>query len=126
MRQAQTVRAFAWIVLAMAAGASGCTHNYYYGNAVPLCPEATTSVSTIGSVCEVPSQAAGGALLAQGGGASVISGAPRSTRVVVSEPQDGGIPVRNVGRFAWRRTDPESSLARTHVEGALEDDTVNR
>jgi hypothetical protein len=126
MRQAKLLRAFALIVLAMAAGAVGCTHNYYYGNAVPICPEAMTTVNTIGPVCEVPAQAAGAPLLSQAGGASVIGGTPRSTRVVVSEPREGGIPIRGSGRFAWRRTDPDSSLATTHVEGALEDDTVNR
>jgi hypothetical protein len=125
MRQAQTLRAAAWLVLAVVAGSAGCTHNYYYGNAVPVCPEATTTVNTISPVCEVP--VVGGTLFSQGGNPSLFTGAPRATRVVVSEPSDGGIPIRGGGPFAsWRRSEPESSLATTRIEGALQDSSVNR
>jgi hypothetical protein len=124
MRQAQSLRASAWLVLALAAGSAGCTHNYYYGSSMPICPEASTTVNSYGSVCEVPT--VGGSMVAQGSGTTVITGAPRPTRVVVSEPLQEGVPVRGARRFAWRRSDPESSLATTRLEGELKEDSVSR
>jgi hypothetical protein len=125
MRQAQTLRVAAWIALAGWAGTSGCTHNHYYGNAVPLCPQPAT-VTTYGPVCEVPTQVAGGTLLAPGTGqTTVVATAPRPSRVVVSEPRDGVPLLRGRGRLGWRQSDPDT-LATTRVEGDLGDDSVNR
>jgi hypothetical protein len=123
MRQAQTPRAAAWLVLAVVAGAAGCTHNYYYGNAMPVCPEAATTVNSVGSVCDIPAPAVGGALQTEGPGTSLLAGTPRASRVVVSEPLDGSVPVRGGGLFGWRRTDPESSVATT-VKGTLDEEST--
>lgn len=89
------------------AGATGCTHNYYYYGAAPLC-EPTPAVIEYGAVCEVPSP----------GGAVVVAEAPTPRRVVVGRPQN-----RIGSAFAWKRPDPEA-LATTRVEGGLEDVTV--
>jgi hypothetical protein len=108
------------------AGSAGCTHNYYYGNAVPVCPPttaaATTTVVPYGSVCDVPSQVVvGGATVAPGlSGETVVSSAARPPRVVVSEPRGGS-------RLGWRRSDPDSSSIITKSEGALLDEpTMSR
>ena len=61
----------------------------------------------------------------QQGRATIVSGAPIYTRplaprVVVSEPSEGP-------RFRrWQRSDPDSGLATTRVEGAYDDATTNR
>jgi len=125
VRQAQTLRVGALLVLAGWAGSTGCTHNYYYGNAVPICTEPAVA-SNSGTVCGVPTQVAGGTLVAQGPGrTTVITGAPGPSGVVVSEPLYNGPLVRGPGPFSWRRSDPES-LATTKVDGALQDDSVSR
>ncbi len=74
-----------------------------------------------GSVCDVPTQVVGGgSIVAQNPpGTTVVTGPPRSPRVVVSEPA-GGM------RSRWRRSDPESGLATTRVEGALDEPTVTK
>jgi hypothetical protein len=111
----------------MILGSAGCTHNYYYGNAVPVCgPTTVPSTVANGAVCEVPTQVDGGSLVAQGAGRStIVAGAPiyagaRPPRVVVSSPSGGS----GIGR--WQRANNDSSLARTRVEGALDDSTVDR
>jgi hypothetical protein len=109
-------------------GSAGCTHNYYYGysNALPGCPPTVVpSTASNGAVCEVPTQVTGGSVVAEGstrtttvGGGSILSGS-RPPRVVVSQP-GGGL----LGR--WRRSDPDSSLATTSVEGAADEPTTTR
>jgi hypothetical protein len=117
-------RGLGWAVLGMLAW-PGCTHNYYYGAAPACAPAVVPSTVANGAVCAVPGQVQGGTVLAQGAGpATVVNGTPvlggpRPPRVVVSEP--------NGGLFrGWRRSDPDSGLATTKVEGALDDSTVNR
>jgi hypothetical protein len=102
-------------------GSAGCTHNYYYGNAVPVCGPAPAAAVPNGSVCEVPTQVVGGgALVTQGPVRStIVSDGARPPRVVVSEPSDGS-------RFGWRPSDPDTSLATTRTEGGLDDQTINR
>ena len=110
---------------------SGCTHNYYYptpgsgsGPCVPMTvlPGATASnVPSYGEICEVPTQVVGGGTVLAGTPLTttpVLVGA-RPPRVVLSDPAGRG-------RGPWRRTDPESSLATTRVEGALDDPTLTR
>jgi hypothetical protein len=104
MRRARRPRVGALILLAGLAGGTGCTHNYYYGTSVPLCPEAEPV--RVGSVCEVP----GGTVVTQ-------NAPPRSSRVVISEPRGGS-------RLGWRRS--EEGLATSRVEGSLDDETLNR
>ena len=110
MRRARNPRAGGLILLAGLAGGAGCTHNYYYGTAVPLCPEPETV--RVGSVCDVP----GGTVVTQ-------VAPPRSSRVVISEPRGG--PLGGGSRLGWRRSDP-GGLATSRVEGSLDDETLNR
>jgi hypothetical protein len=120
MRHARIMRGGLGLVLASGIASAGCTHNYYYG-ALPACGPTTTPAGTVqyGQVCEVPTQVVGGgSVLSQVPARSSIVG-PRPPRVVISEPTGSGGGL-------WRRSDPESSLATTRVEGALDDPTVNR
>lgn len=108
-------------------GLAGCTHNYYYGNAVPVCGPVTAVPSTVsnGAVCEVPAQGGAGALLGQRSARSsivtnvanspIFDGA-RPPRVVVSTPISNG---SRLGR--WQRSDPE---AITQVEGQFDETTT--
>ena len=106
MRRARSPRGGALILLAGLAGGAGCTHNYYYGTAVPACPEGEPV--RVGSVCEVP-------------GRTVVSQIvpPRSSRVVISEPRGGLLA------GGWRRSETDG-LATSRVEGSLDDETLNR
>jgi hypothetical protein len=127
MRTARFLKGgFGVVLSACAFSLAGCTHNYYYGNAVPACGPATIVPGTVsnGAVCEVPSQS-GSDVVAQSparstiiGGGTAIAG-PRPPRVVVSQPRSGS-------PFRWRPADPESSLASTRIEGALDDSTSTR
>jgi hypothetical protein len=124
VRRARVLRNCLVLGLAGSAGSIGCTHNYYYG-AVPVCGEPAV-VSSNGTICEVPTQVAGGILAGPGAGrTTIVSGAPRPSRVVMSEPLNSEPLARGPGRFSWRRSDPES-LATTKVDGALDDDSVSR
>jgi hypothetical protein len=125
MRHARYLRRVCGVIAAAsAAGSAGCTHHHYYGN-VPVCGPVTAVPGTVanGSVCEVPASLGSGTLLGSGQGRSTIVGsAPyysgaRAPRVVTSEP---------IGGPRWRRADPDSGLAQTRVEGALDDDTTSR
>ncbi len=106
---------------------TGCTHNYYYGNGVPICGPTTLAPSTVRSdaVCEIPSTVSGGTIISQGSPrGTIVSTAPlpsgpRPPRVVVSEPRSSPF-----GR--WRQSDPEAGLATTRIEGALDDTTSTR
>ena len=127
MRRARFMRATLGVVLAGWVGSAGCTHNYYYGNPPVACAPGTTTVvpGTVqyGSICDLPSRLfGGGTIVASSPGirSSATSTAPPSSsepsHVVVSEPA-------NRPRLSpWRRSDPESSVAITHVEGALNSD----
>lgn len=102
---------------------AGCTHNYYYSdNPCGPAPAAVVPGSVqYGSVCEVPTQVEGGSTVVSRapGLTTPIIGAARPPRVVLSEPSGGS-------RFAWRRSDPEGSLATTRVEGAVQDPSLTR
>jgi hypothetical protein len=109
-------------------GSVGCTHNHYYGAAVPVCgpsPVAVPATVSNGAVCEVPTQVDGGLVTQGTGRATIVNSAPsysgsQAPRVVVSQPSSG----LRLGR--WQRANPESGLATTRVEGALNDSTTNR
>jgi hypothetical protein len=101
----------------------GChQHYYYYGDA---CAPGTPVPSTVraGTVCDVPTQVVeGGTKVAAGSSRStVVSGgvSSNSSRVVVSEPSEPA-------KVAWKRSDPDASLATTSVQGTVNDSAVNR
>src|SRR5262245_6882353 len=86
---------------ALLAGMSGCTHYHFYGQGAPVCETPATAAAAqpmlahqYGSVCEVPPSS----------NATVISGIPGGTRVLVSQPQGPRRLLSSPGtRFAWRR-----------------------
>ena len=124
MRRVRFERWTLGVLLAGWAGSAGCTHNYYYGTAATACAPGTTTIVpgaiSYGSVCDVPARIFGGGTVvaaSPGVRSSVVGTVPTSPRVVVSEPA-------NRSGLSWRRSDPESDLATTRVEGALEDDTT--
>lgn len=118
-------RSLPGIILAggMAFAGMGChQHYYYYGDA---CPPGTAVPSTVraGTVCDVPTEVVeGGTKVADRSSRStVVSGAvsDKSSRVVVSEPSEPS-------KVAWKRSDPDASLATTSVQGTVNDAAVNR
>jgi hypothetical protein len=123
MRLARIARGGSIALLGGVIGSAGCTHNYYYGN-VPVCPPPTTvAPGTVqyGASCDVPTQVVGGSSATQDASRAPVLTGSMPPRVVVSEPLIGP------PRFpSWRRTDPDSSLATTRVEGALDDPTVTK
>lgn len=124
MRQARFLCAGFGALLAGWVSSAGCTHNYYYGypSTVNGCPPTVVpGAISYGSVCDVPTQVVGGgSIVAQSPSReTVVNGTAKPPQVVVSEPGGGS-------RTRWRRSDPDSSLATTRVEGALEDPTVTK
>lgn len=126
MRRARFVsRTVGALLVGWVVGSAGCTHNYYYGALPTACAPGTTTLvpGTVqtGSICDLPSQLfGGGTFVASSPGirSSVTTTAPpssSSSEVVVSEPISRP-------RLSWRRPDPESNIASTHVEGALNSD----
>jgi len=136
MKTTPTLRAASWMVVAACwAGATGCTHNHYYG-AVPACGPTGQAITTqVGPVCEVPNDS--GTIASSGGPSSgfvvqtnpsnPLAGlVPNPQKVVISQPASGPAFARNSGRFTkWRRPDPEG-LATIRTEGGLSDDTIQR
>jgi hypothetical protein len=109
---------------ALAVAGWGCQQPpcyYYYG--CPPCTPAVpaTSAAQYGAVSEVPTQVVEGGtpLDDDSGRLSTAGGSQAEPRVVVSEPV-------NRPRRSWRRPDPESGIATTSVEGAIDDTTINR
>ena len=123
MRLTRFARGGSIALLGGVIGSVGCTHNYYYGN-VPVCPPSTTvapGAVQYGASCDVPTQVVGGSSATQGPSRSSVLTGALPPRVVVSEPIVGP------PRFpSWRRTDPDSGLATTRVDGALDDPTITR
>jgi hypothetical protein len=134
MRRARILRWWTGVLLAGWIGSAGCTHNYYYGSVPVACAPGTTTgapatVTAGSSICDLPSQLFGrsrGTIVAASPGVqtNVTSTAPPSSAtsssdVVVSEPASRP-------RLSWRRSDPESGVATTRVDGAIneEDSTV--
>jgi hypothetical protein len=127
MRRPRFVSATLGALLAGWIGSAGCTHNYYYGALPTACAPGTTTVvpgtAQSSSICDLPSQLfGGGTIVASSPGLrpSVTTTAPPSSSssdVVVSEPIN-----RPRLSGVWRRPDPESSVATTRVEGALNSD----
>jgi hypothetical protein len=122
MRLARLARGGSIALLGGVIGSAGCTHNYYYGS-VPGCPPSTTVTPgsvQYGASCDVPTQVIGGSVANQSSAPSTVLSGSMPPRVVVSQPSAGN------PRFPWRRSDPDSSLATTRVEGAIDDSTVTK
>ncbi len=118
MRRSRSIRAGALALTVAASGSTGCiSHNHYYtASGVPTYSTTDVGPFQIGTVCETaPGQVVNGTVVAQATPTTTPAPAPR---VVVSQPSTSS-------RLSWRRTDPESGLATTRVEGAVED-SVNR
>jgi hypothetical protein len=119
------------------ASAAGCTHNYYYGNAVPVCeaPVVTAAAPAVsyGAVCELPPPPGQG--VAQGGAsAPIVADAGRAGPIitrrpplrVVSQPSDVAgsagsyaSPYAPGTRLGWRGRDDRGAV--TKVVGAFDD-----
>ena len=124
MRHAPPRRVGTWLLLAGIAGGFGCTQNFYYP--APMTAGPVESAVGTGAVCEVPTQVDGGTLMAQGSGrTTVVSGAPTASRVIVSQPRDGGGTLLSGASAPWRRS-ATSSIATTRVDGALDSESTNR
>jgi hypothetical protein len=97
----------------------GCQKHYYYyygnsGNCPPVAPSSIVD----GPVCDVSGQVIEGGTVVS----SVASDPPpvsrsRRNKVVVSE-------ANRPGRSSWTASGPESSMARTQVEGAMDESVV--
>lgn len=124
-------RRLALTALAGLVAAAGCTHNHYYGNAIPVCevpagsaPVVTASAPaaySYGAVCEVPTRVVGGTAVAQGSSSAkpVVTLRQPPSRIVVSEPT-GRRPGTRVG---WRNR-AEDAGATTQISGAYDDDLI--
>lgn len=130
MTLSRPIRRAFWILLAVWAGASGCTHNYYY--TTPNCAPSGEVVTTqIGSACDVPSgqvvagSTAPGVVVQSPARRSAFSSPAGSSQVVISQPNYYAQGGRGANRLGWRRPDPDSP-AITRVEGALDSGTVSR
>jgi hypothetical protein len=127
MRHARSLRLAAIAGLFLAAG---CTHNHYYGNAIPVCEApvvgtpvvASSAPVAYGSICEVPTRVGGGTVVANAGPAEpVVTNRRPPARVVVSEPHGVGRVARN--GLGWRGRNEEASIS-TRVSGALDEDVI--
>lgn len=125
MRHARNLRLIILVGLALS---TGCTHNYYYGNAVPVC-EAPAVIGSApvaysyGEVCEVPTRVDGGTVVVAEGSARakpIVTVREPPARVVISEPT---LRQRSSGRIGWRGRN-ESGGATTQISGALEEGVV--
>ncbi len=102
----------------------GCHQHYHYYNSNPACPPgASMAPSSIqyGSVCDVPSEEVegGNVISSNSTRSTTIGGTRKSERVVVSQPQCAA-------PFSWRKSDPDSGLATTSVEGGIDDPTIKQ
>lgn len=108
-------------------GLTGCVRHYhYYGTgaaaaAGPICVDEAPAVS-YGEVCDVPTRVSNGKVLT---GSRALSD-EETPRVVVSEPSRRSSSSRRYrsNGLAWRKQEP--SLARTTVNGALDDESLAR
>jgi hypothetical protein len=130
MRHPRTSRLNAAAVVGLIA-AAGCTHNYYYGNAIPVCEApaaASAPVVAYGDVCEVPPRTVGlapPARVASGGAAAaapIITRRPPA-RVVISEPIATPRTAPGTSRLGWRNRRDED-FATTRISGATDETQI--
>ena len=112
MRHARNVRGGLAALRTGWGRAAGCIQNY---SPVPVCGPS----APYGAVCDVPAPVVEGGTVAQGPTRSAVVGAPPAPPVVVSEPSGRA-------RLPGRRADPDSGLATTRVEGAIDGPPVTR
>ncbi len=133
MRHDRTTTRFGLLAGLFCLAQVGCTHNYYYGNAVPVCeaplsagaPVVASSVP-YGSVCEIPTRVGGGTVVAAkpGRATTPITTQRPPAQVVISEPTRTPTRPRTSG-LGWRGA-REDSAATTRISGAYEDDSFVR
>ena len=94
----------------------GChQHYYYYGNTADGCPPISPATVVDGPVCDSSSPVIqGGTVVSSVSDAPTTRSKPRRSKVVVSEANSGG-------KSSWQAVGPESSVARTQVDGAIDD-----
>ena len=118
------------LVAAAAAGTTGCTRNYYYGNSIPVCeapPIYAAPASIYGQVCEVPTRV-GGAVPAGDDSRTIaakpaiepldVPASPPPARVV-SRPYASGEGTGFGNRLGWRSRYSDGG-APTRVSGSYE------
>ena len=121
MGRARIKRVSLAVLMAGWVGSAGCTANYYYGAAPAYCgPSPSILPGAVrfgsGSVCEVPpTQVSGGTLVADGPTTNMNR---RPPRVVESDPINSRLP--------WRRSNPDTGVASTKVEGSIDDVTLTK
>jgi len=94
----------------------GChQHYYYYGNTADGCPPMAQATVVDGPVCDSTSPVIqGGTVVSSVSDAPTTQTKSRRSKVIVSEANGGG-------KSSWQAVGPESSVARTQVDGAIDD-----
>lgn len=100
----------------------GCQKHYYYyyGNSGNCPPMGPTSIVE-GPVCDVQGGPAieGGTVVSSAIEEPPVINRSRRSKVVVSEAYGGG-------KSSWKASDPETSVARTQISGAMDDDSARK
>ena len=122
-RRLNTRRAARLALAGWAACSAGCIHNHYYGQG-PMVYEGTPGVAvpaSAGTICEVAPPARGLVVSQTPELTTVIGGPPRV--VLNSTPMGTRPPQRGTSsRYFWeRRGDNLDAIARTNVEGSLDE-----
>ena len=122
-RRLDTRRAARLALAGWAACSAGCIHNHYYGQ-TPMVIEGAQGVAvpaSSGEICEVAPPARGFVVSQTPERTTVIGGPPRV--VLNSTPMGTRPPQRGASsRNFWnRQSDGIDAIARTNVEGSLDD-----
>ncbi len=122
MRRTRIASGLGLVVLATLAGGAGCTHNHYYGQ-IPasgvILSSADAATIQYGSVCDLPGEVISG-------GSTMISQAPSTSRVVISQPVSGGGMLAGKSKGRWFQSEADR-LATTEIRGSIDPDaTYNR
>ncbi len=115
-----------WAAIAVTSAAAfasvGCHQNFYYYGEPPYGPPVKGASNVqVGSICDVPTQVVDGGTRSSEvlPPTTRVSGSTVSSRVVVSQPEQGP------ARVSWKRADPDAAPTTT-VEGNIDSPTVVR